>query len=91
MSTRPGRAPSPGHPASQGYQLEDAGPYGRPGGSPGPGRHNLEIPMGPGRHTPSDRLQAQPTVSFHPIDIRRIHADSISTVLCREYQQLIWA
>ncbi|PMD25345.1 glycosyltransferase family 2 protein [Hyaloscypha hepaticicola] len=68
MSTRPGRAPSPGHPANQGYQLEDTGPYGRPGGSPGPGRHNLEIPMGPGRHTPSDRLQAQPTYSVENIN-----------------------
>jgi chitin synthase len=65
MNNRPGRTPSPGHPVNQGYQLEDTGPYGRPGGSPGPGRHNLEIPMGPGRHTPSDRLQAQPTVSLY--------------------------
>jgi chitin synthase len=63
MQSRPGRSPSPGHPLQQGYQLEDSSPYGRPGGSPGPGRHNLEIPMGPGRHNPSDQLQAQPTVS----------------------------
>lgn len=53
-------------PHPQGYQLEDA-PYGRqPTGSPGPGMHNLEIPMGPGAHrvgTPSDQLQAQPSVS----------------------------
>ena len=62
MNQHPGRTPSPGHPMNQGYQLEDA-PYGR--GSPAPGRPNLEIPMGPGRYgTPSDRLQAQPTVSW---------------------------
>lgn len=58
---RTGRSPSPGHPLNHGYQLEDAPapPYGRPAG---PGR--LDIPMGPGsgRHTPSDRLQDQPTV-----------------------------
>jgi chitin synthase len=53
---------------NQGYQLEDAAPYGRPAGSPGPGRHNLEIPMGPGRYTPSDRLQAQPTYSVENIN-----------------------
>ncbi|KAK0108309.1 Chitin synthase, class 1 [Cadophora gregata] len=63
-----GRTPSPGHPLHQGYQLEDASPYGRPSGSPAPGRHNLEIPMGPGRQTPSDRLQAQPTYSVENID-----------------------
>jgi len=65
MSNRPGpgRSPSPGHPL-QGYQLEDNSPYGRHAASPGPGRPNLEIPMGPGRHTPSDQLQAQPTVSY---------------------------
>lgn len=52
-------------PHPQGYRLEDA-PYGRPTmGSPGPGMHNLEIPMGPGTHrvgTPSDQLAAQPSV-----------------------------
>ncbi|KAN0108450.1 glycosyltransferase family 2 protein [Hyaloscypha variabilis] len=68
MNNRPGRTPSPGHPVNQGYQLEDAAPYGRPAGSPGPGRHNLEIPMGPGRYTPSDRLQAQPTYSVENIN-----------------------
>ncbi|KAF8852159.1 chitin synthase 1 [Acephala macrosclerotiorum] len=66
MSNLPGRTPSPGHPLHQGYQLEDASPYGRPGGSPS--RHNLEIPMGPGRHTPSDQLQAQPTYSVENIN-----------------------
>jgi chitin synthase len=57
---RIGRSPSPGHPLNHGYQLEDAPAYGH---QVGPGR--LDIPMGPGtgRHTPSDRLQAQPTVS----------------------------
>jgi chitin synthase len=63
--SRPGRTPSPGHPMTQGYQLEDN--YGR--GSPAPGRTNLEIPMGPGRYgTPSDRLQAQPTYSVENIN-----------------------
>ncbi|KAI9048597.1 hypothetical protein LZ554_007430 [Drepanopeziza brunnea f. sp. 'monogermtubi'] len=68
-SNNPGRTPSPGHPAQHGYQLEDASPYGRPGGSPaGPYQHNLEIPMGPGRQTPSDQLLAQPTYSVANID-----------------------
>lgn len=58
MNERQGRTPSPGHPLQQGYHHEDTGPYGRPAQSPG----NLEIPMGPGRHTPSDRLQPQPSV-----------------------------
>jgi chitin synthase len=63
MANRPGRTPSPGDPRMHGYQLEDPSPYGGQTASPGPGRHNLEIPMGPGRYgTPSDRLQAQPTV-----------------------------
>jgi chitin synthase len=62
----PRRSPSPGHPLQQGYQLEDASPYGRPGLSP----HNLDIPMGPGRHTPSDRLQPQPSVSCSIVDAR---------------------
>lgn len=61
MDNRPGRSPSPGHPLRQGYQLEDPNsPYGRQPTVP-----NLEIPMGPRVHTPSDRLQAQPTVSTH--------------------------
>ncbi|KUJ11808.1 chitin synthase I [Mollisia scopiformis] len=67
MNSLPGRTPSPGHPLHQGYQLEDASPYGRPGGG-SPSRHNLEIPMGPGRNTPSDRLQAQPTYSVENIN-----------------------
>ena len=64
MANRPGRTPSPGDPRMHGYQLEDpAAPYGRTGISPAPAGHNLDIPMGPGRYgTPSDRLQAQPTV-----------------------------
>ncbi|KAE8448115.1 hypothetical protein EG329_009880 [Mollisiaceae sp. DMI_Dod_QoI] len=65
MNNLPGRTPSPGHPL-QGYQLEDASPYGRQGASPS--RHNLEIPMGPGRHTPSDQLQAQPSYSVENIN-----------------------
>ncbi|PQE05733.1 chitin synthase 2 protein [Rutstroemia sp. NJR-2017a BVV2] len=63
------RTQSPSHP--HGYQLEDA-PYGRPTmGSPSPGMHNLEIPMGPGGHrvgTPSDQLQAQPSYSVEHLD-----------------------
>ncbi|KAK2625023.1 hypothetical protein QTJ16_005392 [Diplocarpon rosae] len=66
MNQHPGRTPSPGHPLQHGYQLEDANPYGR--GSPAPSRHNIEIPMGPGRQTPSDRLLAQPTYSVENID-----------------------
>ncbi|EHA52383.1 Chitin synthase, class 3 [Pyricularia oryzae] len=49
----PHRTPSPGHPLQHGYQLDDA-PYGRPGLN---SASNLDIPMGPGRHTPSDQLQ----------------------------------
>lgn len=61
MDPQAGRTPSPGHPLNHGYQLEEpAPPYGRPSGSPGPGR--LDIPMGPGRYMSSDRLQSQPTV-----------------------------
>ncbi|RDW91296.1 chitin synthase 1 [Coleophoma crateriformis] len=72
MDHRNPRAPSPGHPLHQGYQLEDA-PYGREHlGTPGSGySHNLEIPMGPGPGrlgTPSDRLQAQPTYSVENIN-----------------------
>ncbi|KAM3075045.1 hypothetical protein ACMFMG_007495 [Clarireedia jacksonii] len=63
------RTNSPSHP--HGYQLEDA-PYGRPTlGSPSPGMHNLEIPMGPGGHrvgTPSDQLQSQPSYSVEHLD-----------------------
>ncbi|KAG9239628.1 chitin synthase 1 [Amylocarpus encephaloides] len=68
MQNRPGRTPSPGDPRMHGYQLEDPAHYGRPGGSPAPGGHNLEIPMGPGRYTPSDQLQAQPTYSVENIN-----------------------
>lgn len=64
MNERQGRTPSPGHPLQQGYHHEDTGPYGRPAQSPG----NLEIPMGPGRHTPSDRLQPQPSYSVENIN-----------------------
>ncbi|KAK8906777.1 hypothetical protein ACHAPC_006393 [Botrytis cinerea] len=63
-------------PHPQGYQLEDA-PYGRPNTtSPGPGMHNLEIPMGPGAHrigTPSDQLQAQPSYSVEHLDQNQYH------------------
>ncbi|RFU30957.1 hypothetical protein B7463_g5381, partial [Scytalidium lignicola] len=63
MDNRPGRSPSPGHPLHQGYQLDDS-PYGRPP----PGASNIQIPMGPRVHTPSDRLQAQPTYSVENIN-----------------------
>jgi len=63
MENRAGRAHSPSQPSQQGYQLED-GPY-TGGRQP---QYNLEIPMGPGRlGTPSDRLQAQPTVSWQKL------------------------
>ncbi|KAI0383303.1 glycosyltransferase family 2 protein [Hypomontagnella monticulosa] len=48
---RIGRTPSPGHPLQHGYQLDDV-PYGHHPAA----ASNLDIPAGPGRYTPSDRL-----------------------------------
>ncbi|KAL8338184.1 hypothetical protein RB601_006539 [Gaeumannomyces tritici] len=53
----PHRTPSPGNPMQHGYQLDD-NPYGRQGNA-----SNLDIPMGPGRYTPSDQLQLHTAVS----------------------------
>ncbi|KAI0847379.1 glycosyltransferase family 2 protein [Daldinia vernicosa] len=57
---RIGRTPSPGHPLQHGYQLDDV-PYGN---HPAPAS-NLDIPAGPGRFTPSDRL---PLNAAHSMD-----------------------
>jgi len=88
MENRAGRAHSPIQPSQQGYQLED-GPYtggGRPMADGRQPQYNLEIPMGPGRlGTPSDRLQAQPTVSWQNVVLRE-QVNPYCLVLRGEYQ-----
>lgn len=55
------RTPSPGHPLQHGYQLDDV-PYGQ---HTAPSYSNLDIPGGPGRYTPGDRL---PLNAAHSVD-----------------------